>query len=319
MLDRRRVFPAWMVALIVVRELLVSGLRLAALERGVVMSARDLGKLKTWAQAIAAALGGLAAGGAIERRRRLGRAARRTHPHLGVRARLRPPRPERAPWPAACVASRRDDADRVVELSPGDALAPGVPGRQPDLDDGGRAHERARRLGSAAPTDTLSSPRTRTGASSRSAASSSPPGSTHAELFGPLVANGGARPPARDAAARAPRSSARAGTARRSLVASVGTRNAAGRILLERQGFTARGRPQATFQLQPGRRTARSTSRRTASTVRLADEDDLPAALELYRECFPAGRFPDEAVWRDERRRRHGLRRRAGRRASSPS
>ena len=58
-------FPAWMVSLIVVREILVSGLRLAALERGVVMSARDLGKLKTWSQAIAAALGGLAAGGAI--------------------------------------------------------------------------------------------------------------------------------------------------------------------------------------------------------------------------------------------------------------
>jgi len=60
-----RVLPAWMVALIVVRELLVSGLRLAALERGIVMSARDLGKLKTWAQAVAAGLGGLAAGGAI--------------------------------------------------------------------------------------------------------------------------------------------------------------------------------------------------------------------------------------------------------------
>ena len=30
------------------------------------MSARDLGKLKTWAQAIAAGLGGLAAGGAID-------------------------------------------------------------------------------------------------------------------------------------------------------------------------------------------------------------------------------------------------------------
>ena len=60
-----RVFPAWMVVAIVARELLVSGLRLAALERGVVLSARDLGKVKTWAQAVAAALGGLAAGGAI--------------------------------------------------------------------------------------------------------------------------------------------------------------------------------------------------------------------------------------------------------------
>jgi CDP-diacylglycerol---glycerol-3-phosphate 3-phosphatidyltransferase len=55
------VFPAWMVAAIVARELLVSGLRLAALERGVVIRARDLGKLKTWSQAIAAAVGGLAA------------------------------------------------------------------------------------------------------------------------------------------------------------------------------------------------------------------------------------------------------------------
>jgi CDP-diacylglycerol--glycerol-3-phosphate 3-phosphatidyltransferase len=53
----------WMVALIVVRELLVAGLRLAALERGVVIHARDLGKLKAWAQAVAAAIGGFAAAG----------------------------------------------------------------------------------------------------------------------------------------------------------------------------------------------------------------------------------------------------------------
>ena len=55
------VFPAWMVAAIVARELLISGLRQAAIERGVVIAARDLGKLKTWSQALAAALGGLAA------------------------------------------------------------------------------------------------------------------------------------------------------------------------------------------------------------------------------------------------------------------
>jgi CDP-diacylglycerol---glycerol-3-phosphate 3-phosphatidyltransferase len=60
----RHVFPAWMVAAIVARELLITGLRLAALERGVVIAARDLGKLKTWSQAIAAAAGGIAAGGA---------------------------------------------------------------------------------------------------------------------------------------------------------------------------------------------------------------------------------------------------------------
>jgi CDP-diacylglycerol--glycerol-3-phosphate 3-phosphatidyltransferase len=59
------VFPAWMVAAIIAREFLMSGLRLAALQRGVVMAARDLGKLKTSTQALAAALGGLAAGGAF--------------------------------------------------------------------------------------------------------------------------------------------------------------------------------------------------------------------------------------------------------------
>ena len=58
------VFPAWMVALIVAREFLVSGLRLAAIERGVVIPARDLAKLKTWVQAIAATVGGLVAAGA---------------------------------------------------------------------------------------------------------------------------------------------------------------------------------------------------------------------------------------------------------------
>jgi CDP-diacylglycerol--glycerol-3-phosphate 3-phosphatidyltransferase len=53
-----------MVAAIVVREVLVTGLRQAAIERGVVLAARDLGKLKTWAQAVAAAVAGFAAAGA---------------------------------------------------------------------------------------------------------------------------------------------------------------------------------------------------------------------------------------------------------------
>lgn len=60
------VFAGWMVAAIVAREFLVSGLRLAALERGVVLGARDLGKLKTWTQSIAAILGGFAAGGSLD-------------------------------------------------------------------------------------------------------------------------------------------------------------------------------------------------------------------------------------------------------------
>jgi len=58
------VFPAWMVAAVLVRELLISGLRQAALERGVVIAARDLAKVKTWSQATAAAVGGFAAAGA---------------------------------------------------------------------------------------------------------------------------------------------------------------------------------------------------------------------------------------------------------------
>ena len=60
----RGVFAGWMVAAIAAREFLVSGLRLAALERGVVLGARDLGKLKTWTQSVAALVGGLAAAGA---------------------------------------------------------------------------------------------------------------------------------------------------------------------------------------------------------------------------------------------------------------
>ena len=64
MLVGEGVAPGWMVALIVVREILVSGLRLAAVERGVVLGARDLGRIKTWAQALAAAIAGLAAAGA---------------------------------------------------------------------------------------------------------------------------------------------------------------------------------------------------------------------------------------------------------------
>ena len=84
------VFPAWMVAAIVARELLITGLRQAAVERGIVIAARDLGKLKTWAQAVAAGVGGLAAAGVWRHRRRLVDVAGRARADLGLRARLRP-------------------------------------------------------------------------------------------------------------------------------------------------------------------------------------------------------------------------------------
>ncbi len=59
MLVGQHIVPAWMVAAIVAREV-----RMAALERQIVIAARDLGKLKTWAQAVAVGIGGFAAAGA---------------------------------------------------------------------------------------------------------------------------------------------------------------------------------------------------------------------------------------------------------------
>lgn len=64
MLVAEGVIPAWMVAAIVAREIVISGLRQAAIERGIVLGARDLGKLKAWAQSVAVGVGGFAAAGA---------------------------------------------------------------------------------------------------------------------------------------------------------------------------------------------------------------------------------------------------------------
>jgi ribosomal protein S18 acetylase RimI-like enzyme len=123
-----------------------------------------------------------------------------------------------------------------------------------------------------------------------------PRGFGHAELFGPLVA----------AEARGQRLDARLldasldrarGQGADSVLASVGTRNAAGRILLEQRGFRPRGRPQATFRLTKSEHRGVEEPPNGVD-VRAATEDDLEPALALYRECFPGGRFPDEA-WRE--------------------
>ncbi len=89
MLIGEGVAPAWMVAAIVAREIAVSGLRLAAIERGIVMGARDLGKLKTWAQTAAATIAGPRGGRRVGRRRGLVGAARRDGADVDQRAGLR--------------------------------------------------------------------------------------------------------------------------------------------------------------------------------------------------------------------------------------
>jgi len=123
-----------------------------------------------------------------------------------------------------------------------------------------------------------------------------PAGFDHAELFGPLV-----RPAARGhklgthlLEASLERTRNAVGIA--SVVASVGTRNPGGAILLQRKGFRLRGKPQATYRLvQKDHRPVDEAP--SEVTIRAGTPDDLAAVLELYRECFPDGRFPDP-VWR---------------------
>lgn len=123
-----------------------------------------------------------------------------------------------------------------------------------------------------------------------------PRGFEHAELFGPLVASEVRGHKLGTVLLEASVERARAGKAT-AVFASVGTRNANGRILLERHGFRRRGEPQATYRLRPSdHRPAEAAPNGVA--VRLATEADLEAALRLYRECFPDGRFPAN-VWRE--------------------
>ena len=212
---------------------------------------------------------------------------------------------------ASLRSFRREDAERVVELSRATLARPEFQVGNPIWTTLDELRERARRLGSAARGDALRR-RGRGQRSSASAAFELPSGFEHAELFGPLVAADARGHRLGTRTARGldrPRGGRRA---RRSLVGAIGTRNAAGRILLERHGFRRRGRPQATFRLRPDDHRPLARGSRGV-VVRVATRDDLPAALELYRECFPGGRFPEARLAR-EPRRRNRLRGRGGRR-----
>ena len=123
-----------------------------------------------------------------------------------------------------------------------------------------------------------------------------PSGFSHAELFGPLVAI-----PARGARLGTRLLEVSVEKARElgadSVLASVGQANSRGRMILEAHGFTARGRPQATFRLMPSDHKPFDEPAPDGTEVRVATRDDLPAAFALYQECFPEGQWP-EAIWR---------------------
>lgn len=115
----------------------------------------------------------------------------------------------------------------------------------------------------------------------------------HADLFGPLVA------PAfrgRKTGSRLLEASIDAGRERgvTRIVASIGTRNLAGRFLLERKGFRPLGSVTEVYRLLP--HSYRESEHVPAGVqVRRGAAPDLGAALSLYHECFPGGRFPESA------------------------
>lgn len=125
-------------------------------------------------------------------------------------------------------------------------------------------------------------------------------GFEHADLFGPLIA-----PEYRghrlgkellDVSVETARARERHG-----LLASVGTRNKSGRLLLEGAGFHPYGGANAVFRLRPEDHRPREDGA-PGVTVRVGEPADLEAAFRLYKECFPGGLFP-EGAWR------HGLER----------
>jgi ribosomal protein S18 acetylase RimI-like enzyme len=117
----------------------------------------------------------------------------------------------------------------------------------------------------------------------------------HADLFGPLVAPRFRGQKFGSELLRASlEQAARHGT--RLVIASVGARNARGRMLLEQAGFTTRGSAKAVFRLSRADHKPAEQGP-TGVDVRRGVPRDLEAAIALYHECFPAGVFPDES-WR---------------------
>jgi ribosomal protein S18 acetylase RimI-like enzyme len=123
-----------------------------------------------------------------------------------------------------------------------------------------------------------------------------PKGFSHAELFGPVVKPSYQGQKLGTGLLETSIDIAR-GRGAQSLTSAVGTRNTAGRILLEGRGFKARGAPQATYLLTRAAHRA-LTEAPPGVEVRRGVPEDLDAALALYHECFPDGRFPDH-TWRE--------------------
>jgi ribosomal protein S18 acetylase RimI-like enzyme len=119
------------------------------------------------------------------------------------------------------------------------------------------------------------------------------PGFDHADLFGPLVAPSHRGQELGSMLLEAAIERAENRSAHR-VVGAVGARNATGRLLLERAGFAPSGNATAVFRL------TEADHRRVESgpeklTVRPGAPDDLDVTMELYRECFPDGSFPESA------------------------
>jgi ribosomal protein S18 acetylase RimI-like enzyme len=119
------------------------------------------------------------------------------------------------------------------------------------------------------------------------------PGWEHADLFGPLVAPEFRGQKRGTVLLEASIERAEARGAER-VVASLGTRNLHGRMLLERAGFRPFGTASAIFRVTP--QDHRPIEHGPAGvTVRRGRPSDLYTTLSLYRECFPDGSFPDTA------------------------